>query len=561
MAKRISAQQIAFLRYELERGDAKRRKVALQDLCALYRNEQVLPLEAADDIETRINGLILQEAQDLKVVRWGLNALARFGRLKKSRPYVETALRRHIGDPEIEAAGVAALCHMYRGSVGDIEALQAIDPTVWKLAALQNTDPKKIDLSGLKIDIYKAEAAVLRLALITVGLNRDIENLFHPKHSNNAFVRHLGQHSDDVVQQYSVWAVIENRRLAFEDLGVRLDDIDSLRPNVQAKVYQLVAERDPDMRRRLDLTEQGSYAGDYAREGLARGVKSHFYDGLEGVTLDWFGQEMNQAIRGHLAEHFARFSDQCAPYDDIAMSINEADPLLRDRLLLGAEGKPLYSKLRALEIPDLLTGLGAFEIAQVVRDRVVAATRPTRHVLMFAANPLDGKRIWLEEEQREIRNRLKLISGAKFELELSVNVSARATDILTNIINSKADVVHFSGHGDPAGLVFQDDRGNGRIVDPSLLAQHLGTMAAPLRCLVLNACFSAEIASAFEPYAAVIIGCDGSIDDDAAITFASAFYVAMASGHDFGDCFEIAKREVEMAHSRADADMYVIRRR
>ena len=83
---------------------------------------------------------------------------------------------------------------MYRGLVSEIEALRDIDPVVWKLAALQNTDPRKINLSGIRIDVYNADERVLRLALITVGLNRDIENLFHPKHSNSEFVRHLGQH-------------------------------------------------------------------------------------------------------------------------------------------------------------------------------------------------------------------------------------------------------------------------------------------------------------------------------------------------------------------------------
>jgi hypothetical protein len=237
MSMKISSQQIAFIRYDLERGDAKRKKVALQDLCSLYRKRHFLPFEELDGFEAVINGLVLQPDQDLKVVRWCLNALARLGCLKSSRTYVKLALRQYRGDPEIEAAGVAALCHMHRGSVADIEALQQIDPVTWKLAALQNTDPQKIELNGLSIDIYKADPAVLRLALITVGLNRDIENLFHPKHSNSAFVRHLGQHPDDVVQQYSIWAVIENRKLVFEDLGVPLDRIENLRPNVQSKLY------------------------------------------------------------------------------------------------------------------------------------------------------------------------------------------------------------------------------------------------------------------------------------------------------------------------------------
>ena len=171
MSKKIGTQKVAFFRYELERGDARRKKGALQDLCALYRRGHFLPVEVLDGFEALIDGLVLQGDQDLKVVRWCLNALAQFGRFSNSRSYVEAALCKYAGDPEIEAAGVAALCHMYRGSIDEIEALHDIDPVVWKLAALQNTDPNKIELDGLKINIDIAAAPILRLALITVGLN------------------------------------------------------------------------------------------------------------------------------------------------------------------------------------------------------------------------------------------------------------------------------------------------------------------------------------------------------------------------------------------------------
>src|SRR5277367_3776845 len=101
------------------------------------------------------------------------NAPAQFGHHTNSRIYVETALRSFTGHPEIEAAGVAALCHMFRGSVSEIEALAKIDPVIWKLAALQNTDPGKLQIGDICTDIYAADPAVLRLGLITVGLNKD----------------------------------------------------------------------------------------------------------------------------------------------------------------------------------------------------------------------------------------------------------------------------------------------------------------------------------------------------------------------------------------------------
>jgi hypothetical protein len=68
MTKKISTQQIAFFRYELERADAKSKKGALQDLCALYRRGHFLPVETVEVFERLINGIVLQDWQDLKVV-------------------------------------------------------------------------------------------------------------------------------------------------------------------------------------------------------------------------------------------------------------------------------------------------------------------------------------------------------------------------------------------------------------------------------------------------------------------------------------------------------------
>jgi hypothetical protein len=63
MARRIGSGKVAFFRFELERGDAKRKKVALQELCSLYRRGFVLSAEQATDFETIINGILLQDKQ------------------------------------------------------------------------------------------------------------------------------------------------------------------------------------------------------------------------------------------------------------------------------------------------------------------------------------------------------------------------------------------------------------------------------------------------------------------------------------------------------------------
>jgi hypothetical protein len=264
-----------------------------------------------------------------------------------------------------------------------------------------------------------------------------------------------------------------------------LDRLEDLKPNVQSKVYQLVAERDPDPRRRLEITERGSrVAPDDAREGLAKGVKGHFYDGLEGVTLDWYGQETNPIIRGHLAEHFSRFADVCAPYERMVMRINEEEPRLRDRLLVGAEGRPLYVKLKAVETRDLFSGIdNPSDLARAIRDSLGA--RPRRKILMLAANPVDRRRLRLEVEHREIQNRVRMLRSTPVDLEFVIEPAARTQDLLTAVLGSDAEVFHFSGHGEVNGLVFETDDGLQKRVDGAPLAQHLKTIGRSLKCALL----------------------------------------------------------------------------
>ncbi|MFG1334110.1 hypothetical protein V5F41_23010, partial [Xanthobacter autotrophicus] len=211
----------------------------------------------------------------------------------------DNPLKLYAGNPEIEAAGAAALCKMLSGHTRDINILNQIDPAIWKLAALQTCDPKRIDLGDLKIDIDSGNKEILKLALITIGVNKDIENLFDPKHSNGTFVKELCTHDDVIVQQYCVWSITENARLGLEHLGLSFDRIEILASNVQSKMYQLAVQKLPDDRHRLSIIEQGSCAEtSEAREGLAKGIRKHYFDGLETAVLPWFEQETDSRIRG-----------------------------------------------------------------------------------------------------------------------------------------------------------------------------------------------------------------------------------------------------------------------
>lgn len=556
----ISPGQTAFLRFEIENGDARRKKVALQDLSGRYRRGEKLNAEGRNSFEKTINGIVLSE-RDLKVVRWCLNALARLGTRQGSSRYVAAAMKQYEEVPEIVAAAVAALSHMYRGDLEAVPELALVDPSIRLLAAMQTTDVSKLDLSGLTIDIDKADKEVLKLALLVVGLNRDIQNLLHPRHSNGAIVRQLGQHDDRIVRQYSVWSVMENRRLTLADLGIPFDAIGSQPTNVQAKLLQLAAERENDLKVRHQIIHDGTFNDlPEARIGLAKGLVRTYYDGLEDLTIRWYDVEENSDVLNLVAEHFARFSDDCGPYFEKALEIIEVDPQLTERILLGAEGKELYGKIKGL---DSMSGMGdlfgrSSELTAMFQKStdISNKARPMK-VLFLAANPLNGRPLKIDKEASDLKEQLAQVRDAKIAVDVEHSWAIRTDQLQREVLNAKPEVLHFSGHGNTGILIFEDAAGNAVPISGEALAGLIELMPT-IKCVVLNACFSDSISKLVTPHVEAVIGCDVSIGDTAAILFTRAFYRALAHGETVQRSFELAKNDLVINGQAKEAGKYTI---
>ncbi|MGH0328227.1 CHAT domain-containing protein [Sinorhizobium meliloti] len=556
----ISPGQTAFLKFEIENGDARRRKVALQDLSRRYRKGDKLNAEGRNSFEKTINGIVLSDG-DRKVVRWCLNALARLGTRQGCSRYVAAAMKQYEEEPEIVAAAVAALSHMYHGNLEAVPELAVLDPSIRILAAMQTTDVHKLDLSRLTIDIDKADKEVLKLALLVVGLNKDIQNLLHPRHSNGAIVRQLGQHDDPIVRQYSVWSVMENRRLTLADLGIPFDTIRYQPANVQAKLLQLAAERENDSKARHQIIHEGTF-NDFpeARLGLAKGLVHSYYEGLEDLTIRWYDVEENPDVLALVAEHFARFSDECGPYFEKALEIIEADPKLTERILLGAEGKELYGKIKGL---DRTNGMGDLfgtpsDLAAIFQKSTeILRKAPPMKVLFLAANPLDEGRLKIDKEASDLKEQLALVRDATIAVDVEHAWAIRTDQLQREVLNAKPEVLHFSGHGDTGMLIFEDAAGKAVEVSGEALAGLIELMPT-IRCVVLNACFSDSVSKLVAPHVEAVIGCDVSIGDTAAILFTRAFYRALAHGEPFQRSFELAKNDLNLNGQGKEAGKYTI---
>jgi len=555
-SKNVPPEKAAFIRYELENGDDRRKKVALQEIARIYRSGGRFATDIRNGLEITINGL-LSGQQDPKVTRWCLNCIAQMGTRTVSMQSVERLLRQQVGDPEIIAAAVAAAAKLYAGHLDECDALGTVQPEIKTLAALQISPPSKLDLAGFKIAIDVADDEVLKLALITVGLNRAYENMFHPKHSNSELVKALGQHDNRVVKQYAVWSVIENVGLSISDLGIPFANLENEPSNVQAKMLQLGAEKIADLKERQEVIRKGSYLKTVeAREGLAKGLQSVYYDGLEGVTLDWYDVEASARVRELLAEHFARYGSDCGPYREKALELFEADQTLKKRLYLGAEGTSLFGTLKANDLREGTLDMFGGDLDPLTARLMEEHKLPILKVLMMCASPKDaGDPLRLDEEARDLKEQIRLVDNPKKDIAVTHAWAVRTDQVQMEVMNNAPDVLHFSGHGATGLLCFEDKNGNVEAVSAAAI-EGLIKLSDSVECLVLNACFSESIATQVKDHVKAVIGCSVAIGDDAAIAFTRAFYRALRHGHSYRRAFDAALNELQLNRMEDEAKKY-----
>jgi hypothetical protein len=192
-------------------------------------------------------------------------------------------------------------------------------------------------------------------------------------------------------------------------------------------------------------------------------------------------------------------------------------------------------------------------------DMVVHGSHDARaerriRILMLAANPASTHRLALDEEAREITEKLRL-SRDRETFELITRWAVRPADLLQHLNEHNPHIVHFSGHGDRAGeLALSADGGGDRLVSAAALAQMFRVMRNDIRVVVLNACHSAVQARAIGRYIDYIVGMRAPIDDRSATIFAAAFYSALGFGRTVREAFAQGTAAL-MLHGMPDHDV------
>ena len=158
---------------------------------------------------------------------------------------------------------------------------------------------------------------------------------------------------------------------------------------------------------------------------------------------------------------------------------------------------------------------------------------------MLSANPNGGSLQRLDQEKRDIAEGLKL-SRHRDSFRLETKTAVRPRDLQRAMLDLNPQIVHFSGQGEAeAGLVFEDESGQPKLIDTAALAGLFKLFAGKLQCVVLNACYSESQAEAIAQHIPYVIGMSQAIEERAAIEFAVGFYDALGAGRDFEFAYEL----------------------
>lgn len=162
-------------------------------------------------------------------------------------------------------------------------------------------------------------------------------------------------------------------------------------------------------------------------------------------------------------------------------------------------------------------------------------------VLFFATNPVGTDQLRLDQEARDIQEKIRM-SEHRDSISFVTRWAVRPADILQAINEVNPDVVHFSGHGtDDGDLVLENTDGSPKLVTKEAMTQIITAASDRIHLLFFNACFSQEQAETIVQNIDAAIGMTTSIGDKAACVFAAQFYSSLGFGLSVQRAFSQAK--------------------
>lgn len=169
-----------------------------------------------------------------------------------------------------------------------------------------------------------------------------------------------------------------------------------------------------------------------------------------------------------------------------------------------------------------------------------------KKILMLTANPKDTDQLRLGEESREILAGLER-SKQRDRFELITRFAQRSDDMRRAMLDIEPEIVHFSGHGGGVhGLALEDNNGKMKFMQTEPLTRLFKFFRKSIECVILNACYSEEQATAIHEHINCVVGMNAAVGDRTAIKFAVGFYDALGAGRSYEDAFEMGLISIDV---------------
>lgn len=273
--------------------------------------------------------------------------------------------------------------------------------------------------------------------------------------------------------------------------------------------------------------------------GVARRVRIH----ILRLHAEW---QVLRAILGLLAQEKFAVVPRTDHSDRLQMYLNQKTHLIERRRL---DGMPQSELLAAAYRTDELSHEGERASLRAALEKIrpnlrrkleeVTSTIARPRVLVLAANPANMDKLALGRENTTIHKALR--SGLGEDFQFNSFWSVDPDDVRELVKHIKPHIVHFAAHADEVGeIVFENDQGQAQPVPVDALAELFRLHAGVVRCVVLNACASIDVAEAISQHVDVVLGTTRQVFDSDALGFAQALYQSLAEGDNFKRAYEHA---------------------
>lgn len=166
-------------------------------------------------------------------------------------------------------------------------------------------------------------------------------------------------------------------------------------------------------------------------------------------------------------------------------------------------------------------------------------------ILFLAADPVDIKHIRLDQEVREIDERINS-AKQRDSFSLITKLAVRTRDLYQALLTHQPHIVHFGGHGSSTeGIFLEDSSGKRKAVSSESLAELFAILPDFIRIVVLNACYSAAQADSISKVIDYTVVMNDKIGDQSAILFSSTFYLALASSRSVQEAFDLGAHAIK----------------